>query len=84
MKNEIICPHYHKTFKIDDTAFTEIQKQVRDSEFSAELHARLEDAVELAKTKTKSEMQIDIAEKVARKAREQYVSKRRCRQNKRL
>lgn len=65
MKNEIICPHCHKAFKIDDTAFAEIQKQVRDGEFNAELHARLDEAVKLAVAETKNEIKNDTAKKDA-------------------
>lgn len=63
--NEIICPHCHKAFKIDDTAFAEILKQVRDNEFEKELHERIENAVELAKANTKNEFQSDVAKKEA-------------------
>lgn len=65
MKNEIICPHCKKAFKVDDTAFAEILKQVRDSEFNAELHARIEDAVKLAVSETKNETSADVAKKEA-------------------
>ncbi len=63
--NEIICPHCHKAFKIDDTAFAEILKQVRDSEFEREIHERIEGAVELAKANTKNELQTDASKKDA-------------------
>jgi hypothetical protein len=65
LMNEIICPHCHKAFKIDDTAFAEILKQVRDNEFEKELHERIENAVELAKANTKNEFQSDVAKKEA-------------------
>lgn len=65
MKNEIICPHCGKAFKIDDTAFAEILKQVRDSEFNTELHARIEDAVNLAVAETKNETKSDVVKKDA-------------------
>lgn len=62
--NEIICPHCGKAFKIDDTGYANILKQVRDGEFEQQLHERLElaeqdkrNAVELAKTKFASELQ---------------------------
>lgn len=61
--NEIICPHCHKAFKIDDTAFADILKQVRDSEFEKEVHDRIQSAVDLAKATTKSEVQADVAKK---------------------
>ena len=62
--HEIICPHCGKAFKIDETGYAEILKQVRDSEFDQQLHARLElaeqdkrSAVELATAKVTSELQ---------------------------
>lgn len=62
--NEIICPHCGKAFKIDEAGYSNILKQVRDSEFEQQLHDRLElaeqdkrNAVELAQTKIVSEME---------------------------
>lgn len=61
--NEIICPHCRKAFKMDDTAFADILKQVRDSEFEKEVHDRIQNAVDLAKATTKNEAQTNIAKK---------------------
>lgn len=69
MSNEIICPHCKKAFKVDDTAFADILKQVRDSEFNAELHMRIEDAVKLAVTEAKSEANANASKKDAEIAR---------------
>jgi hypothetical protein len=62
--HEIICPHCDKAFKIDESGYADILKQVRDSEFDQQLHERLElaekdklNAVELAKSEVSSEMQ---------------------------
>ena len=62
--HEIICPHCGKAFKIDETGYAEILKQVRDSEFDQQLHERLElaerdkrAAVELATTRVASDLQ---------------------------
>ena len=62
--NDIKCPHCGKAFKIDETGYADILKQVRDVDFEEQLHARLElaekekrAAVELATTKVASEMQ---------------------------
>jgi len=62
--HEIICPHCNKAFKIDETGYADILKQVRDSDFDQQLHERLElaekdklNAVELVKEKVGSEMQ---------------------------
>jgi hypothetical protein len=62
--HEIICPHCTKAFKVDETGYADILKQVRDSDFDEQLHERLElaekeknNAVELAKEKVSNEMQ---------------------------
>ena len=62
--HDIICPHCHKAFKIDEAGYADILKQVRDSDFEKQLHERLElaeqdkrNAVELAKAKAASELQ---------------------------
>ena len=70
--HEIICPHCSKVFKIDETGYADIIKQVRDSDFEHQLHERLElaekekqSAVELAKTKLAGELQQAAAAKDA-------------------
>lgn len=62
--NEIICPHCSKAFKVDETGYADILKQVRDSDFEHQLHERLElaekekqSAIALATTKVASELQ---------------------------
>ena len=59
--HEIICPHCHKAFKIDEAGYADILKQVRDKDFEQQLHDRLalaerekQHAVELATTKVTS------------------------------
>ncbi len=68
--NDIICPHCNKAFKIDETGYADIVKQVRDSEFDQQLHDRLAlaekeklTAVELATVKAASALQKAAAEK---------------------
>jgi hypothetical protein len=70
--HEIICPHCGKAFKVDETGYADILKQVRDSAFDQQLHERLElaeqdkrNAVELAQTKVASESQRAAATKDA-------------------
>lgn len=70
--HEIICPHCNKAFKVDETGYADILKQVRDSEFEQQLHDRLElaekdklNAVELARSKVGSELQVTAAAKDA-------------------
>lgn len=62
--HEIICPNCSKAFKVDETGYADILKQVRDDDFEHQLHQRLElaekekvNAVELAMSKAGSEMQ---------------------------
>ena len=40
--HEIVCPHCNKAFKIDEAGYADIVKQVRDREFEAAIHERLE------------------------------------------
>jgi hypothetical protein len=68
--NEIICPHCNKAFKIDESGYADILKQVRDNAFEQQLHERLElaeqdkrNAVELAKSQLSSELQKAAAAK---------------------
>jgi hypothetical protein len=65
--SEIICPHCHKSFQLDEAGYSDILKQVRTQEFDKELHDRLElaerakdDAVKLAEEKTKSELRLEF------------------------
>jgi len=69
---EINCPHCGKAFKIDESGYADILKQVRDSEFDQALHERLalaekdkQSAVELATAKAASELQKKAAAKDA-------------------
>jgi len=63
--NEIKCPHCGKAFKIDETSFAAILKQVRDSEFEKELHERLDSEVRATEAKTKLELQAENSKKEA-------------------
>lgn len=69
---DIICPNCNKAFKVDETGYAEILKQVRDSDFKQQLQERLEiadnekaTAVELVTSKAESEIKITSAEKDA-------------------
>lgn len=62
--HDIICPHCTKAFKIDESGYAEILKQVRDKDFQHQLDERLQlaekekaNAVELATTKVSSELE---------------------------
>jgi len=68
--HEIVCPHCHKAFTIDEAGYADIVSQVRTKEFDADLHKRLElaerekrDAVELAKSQLTAELQKAAATK---------------------
>jgi hypothetical protein len=70
--HEIKCPHCSKAFKIDEAGYSDILKQVRDSDFEKQLHERLElaekdktNAIELAEAKIASEMEKSAASKTA-------------------
>jgi len=70
--HEIKCPHCSKAFKIDEAGYSDILKQVRDSDFEKQLHDRLElaendkkNAIELAEAKIANEMQKSTASKNA-------------------
>ncbi len=70
--NEIICPHCHKVFKVDEAGFADILKQVRDHQFEEELQNRLnlaekekESAVKLAEATIKNVLQEELAKKDA-------------------
>jgi hypothetical protein len=69
---DIKCPHCGKAFKIDETGYADILKQVRDSDFEKQLHDRLElaerekiNAVELAQARVTNELQKSAASKEA-------------------
>ncbi len=70
--NDIKCPHCKKIFKIDESGFADILKQVKNQEFEKELQDKLEllekdkiNAIEMAKINTKSELQSTITKKEA-------------------
>ncbi len=68
--NEIICPHCQKYFKIDNTGYADIIKQVRDDQFEKELKKRLnlaekdkESAIKIAVADTRTSLEKDLLEK---------------------
>ncbi|SIQ10053.1 DUF2130 domain-containing protein [Pseudacidovorax sp. RU35E] len=69
---DIKCPHCGKAFKIDESGYADILKQVRDSDFDRQLHERLElaeqdkrSAVELARAQLASELEKKAAAREA-------------------
>jgi len=68
--NEIICPNCSKAFKVDETGYADILKQVRDHNYEEELEKRLylaekekENAVHLALADQKNLIQDEMAKK---------------------
>ena len=68
--NEIQCPHCSKAFKVDETGYANILKQVHDHEFENHLQERIAQkekenaaALELAKSSSDSAIQTLKAEK---------------------
>lgn len=69
---DILCPHCGKAFKIDESGYADILKQVRDGDFDRQLHERLEpaeqdkrNAVELARAQLAGELERKAAAKEA-------------------
>ena len=70
--NEIKCPKCKEVFKVDESGFADIVKQVRDQEFDKAIREReellradKENAVQFAEADTKNIMQADIAKRDA-------------------
>jgi hypothetical protein len=68
--DDIKCPHCSKAFKIDESGYADILKQVRDQDFDQQLNERLQlaekeksSALELAQEKASSELQKAAADK---------------------
>lgn len=70
-KNTTIqCPNCQEVFKVDDSVYTDIVKQVRDQQFNDEVNNRLQAAenekkaaVELAETQIKRSLEKQLADK---------------------
>lgn len=87
--NEIKCPHCSKAFKIDESGYAAILKQVRDHQFDEEIRERLATAekeraaaVDLAVSETKRDLQQQLAQKEQDFAA--YKMKSEAEQNKEL
>ncbi len=68
--NEIICPNCQKAFKVDESGYADILKQVKDHQFEEELNKRLiladkekESAVKLAEANIRNSLQEELANK---------------------
>jgi len=67
---EIICPNCKTPFKIDETSYADITKQIRDHQFEEELDKRLilaenekQNAIKLAEANLKNKLQEDLVQK---------------------
>ena len=71
---DITCPECNKTFKMDETGYSDILRQVRDREFEQQVQevsnradrdkaSAVDSAVELAKTKAESAFKTTAVEK---------------------
>ncbi len=68
--HDIICPHCHTAFKVDEAGYADIVQQVRNREFDQELHQRLElaqkdkqSALALAQAQAAHQLQASTAAK---------------------
>lgn len=68
--NEIICPNCQRAFKVDESGFADILKQVRDHQFEEEISNRLAlaekeklSAVQLAEAKIQNNWQEQLSKK---------------------
>lgn len=84
---EVKCPKCQEVFKVDDTVYTNIVKQVRDQQFQEEISSRLaiadkekQSAIELTESKIRSSYQELLAQKdkeissLTLKSREELIS----------
>jgi hypothetical protein len=69
---EIVCPHCHTAFQVDESGYAEILRQVRDKEFNKQVAERLalaerdkETALQLARAELERERQQSVADKDA-------------------
>lgn len=68
--SEIICPHCHKAFTVDESGYAAIVQQIRNREFDMEIHSRLEameeknkSEIDLARTQAASSYKEDLSKK---------------------
>ncbi|MDD7914418.1 hypothetical protein [Polaribacter ponticola] len=67
------CPNCNEVFKVDESVYTDIVKQVRDQQFQEELKSRLENASKEKKSALQlkeSELNISFQKQLTEKQRE--------------
>mgnify|MGYP005676864117 FL=1 len=81
-RRSVMCPSCKKVFKVDDSVFSDIVKQVRDTQFQEEVSARLAaaekekaSALELIEIKIKADFNQQLAKKQQEINELQYKSK---------
>lgn len=69
---EIVCPHCHTAFQVDESGYAEMLRQVRDKEFNKQVAERLalaerdkETALQLARAQLEQQRQQSVADKDA-------------------
>ncbi len=71
--NSVKCPNCKEVFKVDDSVFSDIVKQVRDTQFNEEISQRLQAAENDKKSAielTKSQVQANFLQQLAKKEQE--------------
>lgn len=63
MSNEIKCPHCGEVFKIDESNFDSIVKQIRNHEFNEELEKRVKEKVQLEMSESASKHKDELNDK---------------------
>ncbi len=76
MNHDIICPHCHKTFSIDESEYASLLNQVSRQEIDKEIHEKLATAerertkeIELVEARVRGELQQSLADKETELAR---------------
>ena len=73
MENEIKCPNCGQMFKVDESGYSQILKQVRDHEFEKELKSREETDLTIAKMEQERVHQDALAKKTAELAEKDKI-----------
>ena len=68
--NELKCPHCGQVFQVDESGYADLIRQVRDDQFSAELHERV------AAMERERAQAVELARRDAENARQQAVAER--------
>ena len=61
--NEIKCPNCGEVFTVNESQYSELLAQVRTAEFDKEIHARIQQELDLAEQKSQNQQQVLLTEK---------------------